>query len=155
MTRRDCVWSSRTGDCVRRSPSARWSRTPRCARYAVRRSSAGAGNTSCDLGLDFARGALGDLARADAAGADVHLLGCAVDDRTHVLDVRVPTTLGATVRERDVHAERRLLTADIADGCHDESLPGRGRLGATGLNRMSIVAFGAMTSPLTLSPREL
>ena len=34
-------------------------------------------------------------------------------------------------------------------------LPGHGRLGATGLNRMTIVAFGPMTSPLTLSPREL
>ena len=58
---------------------------------------------------------LGDLARAQTTGADIHARGRAADERAYALDVRIPTSLGATVRVRDVHAERRLLTADFAD----------------------------------------
>src|SRR5262245_51078177 len=62
-----------------------------------------------------------DLARLDAAGADVQTLRRAVDDGTDALDVRVPATLGATVRVRHRHAPRRVLPTDFADSCHRDS----------------------------------
>src|SRR5690606_25201458 len=69
---------------------------------------------------------LGDLARLDAAGADLDAPGGAVDDGAHTLDVGVPPALGAPVRVADTHAPRRVLAAHLADGCHDASPQGSG-----------------------------
>ena len=44
----------------------------------------------------------------------------AVDDGPDPLDVRVPAPLGATVGVAHAHAERRLLAAHFAHGCHDD-----------------------------------
>jgi len=60
-------------------------------------SNVGAGSTSSELRLDGATSGLGDLARSDTAGADVHALGRTADDGAHALDIRVPTTLGAAM----------------------------------------------------------
>ena len=56
-------------------------------------------------------------------------LRCTVDERAHPLHVGVPPPLGTPVRVADVHAERRLLAADVAHRCHGVNLPegGRGR----------------------------
>ena len=80
--------------------------------------SAGAAGTLASgplRGAARAASRLGDLARTQATGAHVHAHGGRADQGAHALDVRVPTSLGATVRVRDVHAEGRLLAADFAD----------------------------------------
>ena len=64
----------------------------------------------------------GDLARLEAAGADVEPLGRAVDRRADPLDVGVEATLGDLARPRPVVAEAGLLGADVADGGHCELL---------------------------------
>jgi hypothetical protein len=63
-------------------------------------------------------GGLGDLARLDAGRADVETLPRPGHDRVDGLDVGVPATAGAAVRVRDVVAEARPFTADVADGRH-------------------------------------
>jgi hypothetical protein len=63
-------------------------------------------------------GGLGDLARLDAGRADVETLRRPGHDRVNGLDVGVPTAAGAAVRVRDVVAEARPFTADVADGRH-------------------------------------
>ena len=60
----------------------------------------------------------GYLAGLDAGGADVQALGSGTDHGANPLNVRVPTTLGAPVRVRDVVAEAGTLAADIAGGSH-------------------------------------
>src|SRR5262245_45152422 len=59
-----------------------------------------------------------DLAGLEAARADVQALGCAVHERADALHVGVPPLGGAAVRVGDLHAEERLLPADVADGGH-------------------------------------
>jgi len=61
-----------------------------------------------------------DLARLQATGADVEPLRGALDDGADALDVRIETTLGASVRMGHVVAEARSLAAHIADGCHGD-----------------------------------
>src|SRR6476619_1489681 len=70
----------------------------------------------CMWALDL-EGAL-DLAGLDAARADVQALGGAGHDRPDLLNVRVPALGGAAVGVGDLHAEERLLPADVADGGH-------------------------------------
>src|SRR4029079_8018496 len=62
---------------------------------------------------------LEDFARLDARRSDAPRAGRAVDDRAHLLDVGVPTALGAAVRVADAHAEVRFLAADLAHRRHD------------------------------------
>ena len=63
--------------------------------------------------------ALTTLAALDAAGAHVQPLRRAADEGAHALDVRVPATLGATVRVRHGHAPARALAAHFTNCCHD------------------------------------
>ena len=67
-----------------------------------------------------ARGLLvaADLAGLDAGRADVQALGRPRHDSANGLDVGVPAAAGSDVRVRDVVAEARPLTADVADGSH-------------------------------------
>src|SRR5688572_16963145 len=100
-------------------------------------SSGRAKTTSCTARLGVRWGLLGlvggralgahrllDLAGLEAAGADVHPLRGAVDDRPDPLDVRVPPPVGAHVRMADALPEGRVLAAHLADRCHDALLPG-------------------------------
>ena len=59
-----------------------------------------------------------DLAGLQAARADVQALGRPVHERADALHVGVPPLGGAAVRVGDLHAEERLLPADVADGGH-------------------------------------
>lgn len=59
-----------------------------------------------------------DLVRLDAADADVHTLGCSIDESPDALDVRIPAAVDALVRERDGFTEERLLATDLAYGGH-------------------------------------
>ena len=61
---------------------------------------------------------LGDLAGPDARGAHLDPLRRTVHHRAHPLHVGVPAPLGAPVRVAHVHAERGLLSADLAHRCH-------------------------------------
>src|SRR6056297_1390711 len=61
---------------------------------------------------------LDDLARLDAAGADVDPLRGAVHRRPDTLDVRVPATLGTAMRVRHRHAPRGALATHFTLGCH-------------------------------------
>src|SRR5262245_21599214 len=72
-----------------------------------------------------ARSGLLHLARLEAGGAHVDATRCAVHDGAHLLHIRVPPALRPAVRVAELHAETRLLAADLAHGCHDEnsSLP--------------------------------
>src|SRR5829696_10020034 len=64
---------------------------------------------------------LDDLARLDAAGADVEPLRGLADQGANTLDVRVPAALGATVRVRHGHAPRRALATHFTNCCHEIS----------------------------------
>ena len=59
----------------------------------------------------------GDLAAAQAAGADVDVLGRTVHDGLDALHVRLPGTVGTTVRMADLDAEGHILVAELAL-CH-------------------------------------
>jgi hypothetical protein len=69
-------------------------------------------------GGDLAARWLGDATGAQARGAHVYPLGAPVNECTDSLNVRVPTTLGATMGVRDVHAETRLFAAKLTDRRH-------------------------------------
>src|SRR6185295_7220009 len=74
-------------------------------------------DVSASAGLD-------DLAALDATRADVHPLRGAADESLHTLDVRVPTTLGAPVGVRHVHAPAGTLATHFTYCCHDGSSSG-------------------------------
>ena len=59
----------------------------------------------------------GDLAAAEAAGADVDMLGGTVHDGLDALHVRLPGTVGPSVRMADLDAESHILVAELAL-CH-------------------------------------
>src|SRR4029079_3121314 len=62
-----------------------------------------------------------DLPGLEARGADIETLRGhtrSTDQSLDPLDVRVPATLGAAVRVRDVVTEARSLAADVAVGRH-------------------------------------
>ena len=56
----------------------------------------------------------GDLARTEATGADVHVLGSAVHNSLDPLDVGLPGPVGATVGVGDLDAEAHALVAEFA-----------------------------------------
>src|SRR4051794_34524476 len=95
-------------------------------------SKVGGGSTTAASALAGRADVLGDLAGLEAAGADVDPLRAAVDDRADPLDVRVPAALRAPVRVAHVHAERRVLPADLAHCCHDHYLKTWGPARTTG-----------------------
>ena len=70
------------------------------------------------------------------------------DDRSHPLDVRVPTALGAPMRVADAHAERWVLAAHLTYRCHErrssrESYWGQGAdLRFAGLGRPKRPGYG-------------
>ena len=59
----------------------------------------------------------GDLAAAEAAGADVDVLRSPVDDGLDALHVRLPGTVGAPVGVADLNAEGHALVTELAL-CH-------------------------------------
>ena len=61
---------------------------------------------------------LGDPAGAQARSTHIDSTGTPIDQRTDSLNVRVPTTLGAAMGVRDVHAETGLLAAKLTDRRH-------------------------------------
>src|SRR4051794_41031843 len=77
----------------------------------------GAGSTT-GLSASGMRG-LGDLAGADAGGADVDALRGPVDDGPHPLDVGIPAPLHPAMGVTDRVAERGMLAAYLTDRCHD------------------------------------
>src|SRR6185436_18703151 len=69
--------------------------------------------------LVMLRSGADDLARLDARGADLELLGRAATGRgAHRLDVRVPAAVGPPVRVGHVVAEARSLATDVAHASH-------------------------------------
>ena len=58
-----------------------------------------------------------DLAGTQAAGAGVYTLRGTVHKRLDSLDVRLPSSVGASVRVRDLNAEGHVLAANFAF-CH-------------------------------------
>ena len=67
---------------------------------------------------DSDAGSLGDLARADASGADPDVLRSSVDHRTHPLEVWQPASLRHIVSVGDVAAAHRPLAADFTSLRH-------------------------------------
>lgn len=65
----------------------------------------------------------GDLAAAQAASADVNMLGASVHDGLDALHIGLPCTVGSSVRMGDLNAERNALAANIALCHHCTSLP--------------------------------
>ena len=59
-----------------------------------------------------------DLAGLQARGADVLALRRLAHERANPLNIRIPATLGASVRVRDAVPEAGALAADIAVGSH-------------------------------------
>ena len=70
-----------------------------------------------------------DLARTDATGARLDVLGAAVDHRPDALDVRQPAPLAHIVSVRDVAAGHRALAADFASLRHFRNPPRNPRVG--------------------------
>jgi len=62
-----------------------------------------------------------DFAAAQAGGADAHAFGGGADAGVHRAQVDVPAPLGDVVRVADAVSRLRLLAADIALLCHDDS----------------------------------
>ena len=63
----------------------------------------------------------GDLAGTEAAGAHMNVLGGAVHDSLHALDVGLPGAIGAAVGVGNLNSESDTLTAEITFG-HDINL---------------------------------
>ena len=59
----------------------------------------------------------GDLAAAQAAGADVNVLGSSVHDGLDALHIGLPGTVGASVGMADLDAESHVLIAELTL-CH-------------------------------------
>ena len=57
------------------------------------------------------------LAGAQASGANINVAGRTLHDRFHALDIGLPSTVGTTVRVRDLNTKRDALAADFAF-CH-------------------------------------
>src|ERR1700680_5102271 len=95
-----------------------------------------------------------DLAGLEAAGAHVDPSGRAVDDRPDPLHVRVPTTLVATVRVAETHAEVRTLAAHFADGRHGRTSERVDRTGRGTRARDQGSLAGARTGTSTLRFRH-
>ena len=83
-------------------------------------------------------GGLGDLARADAPGAHLDVLRCAVHHRAHALEIGQPPSLGHVVSVRDVAPAHRALAADFTSLRHFR-IPPRGP--HMGLNFITQVAL--------------
>jgi hypothetical protein len=66
-------------------------------------------------GGDDAASRLRDLAGSNARGAGVNALRCTTDHGTNLLDIWIPTTVGADVGVTQALAERGLLAAKIAN----------------------------------------
>jgi hypothetical protein len=64
-----------------------------------------------------------DAAGLDAAGANAHALGSAIDFGLHWLEVYIPAAAGLVVRVRDVVTELRAFAAEITFGCHCVGAP--------------------------------
>ena len=78
--------------------------------------------------MELPRG-FGDLAGADAAGADVHPLDRGANHDANALEVWQPTAAGNIVGVADPVAEHGGLAADFAHLCHRDSsnnVKGRG-----------------------------
>src|SRR5262245_38613466 len=91
--------------------------------------------TPCTRAPESVPSGLLHLACLEAGGAHVDAARCAVDDGPNLLHVRVPASLRPPVRVAELHAEARLLAADLAHGCHERTLflrrMGRDRPGRT------------------------
>ena len=59
----------------------------------------------------------GDLAAAEAASADVNMLGGTVYDGLDALHIRLPRTVGTSVGMADLNAESHTLVAELTL-CH-------------------------------------
>ena len=59
----------------------------------------------------------GDLSAAQATGADVNMLGRSVYDGLDALHIRLPSTVGASMRVADLNAESHILFTELAL-CH-------------------------------------
>jgi hypothetical protein len=59
----------------------------------------------------------GDLSAAQAASANVNMLGRSVYDGLDALHVRLPSTVGASMRVADLNAESHILFTELAL-CH-------------------------------------
>ena len=57
------------------------------------------------------------LAGAQASGANINVAGRTLHDRFHALDIGLPSTVGTTVRVRNLDTKRDALAADLAF-CH-------------------------------------
>ena len=64
----------------------------------------------------------GDLAAAQAAGADVNVLGGTVHDGLDALHIRLPGTVGASVGVADLDTEGHVLVTELTL-CHIEAPP--------------------------------
>ena len=78
-----------------------------------------------------------NLAAAQAASADVNMLGASVHDGLDALHIGLPCTVGSSVRMGDLNAERNALAADIAL-CHQLHLLAIGKSGNNALKRRQI-----------------
>ena len=58
----------------------------------------------------------GDFARAEATGADVHMLGRTVHDRLDALHIGLPGTIGTAVRVGHLDTKSNALIAKFAFG---------------------------------------
>ena len=63
-----------------------------------------------------------NLAAAEAAGADVDVLGGTVNNRLYALHIGLPSTIGTSVRMADFNTKSNALIAKLAL-CHAEAPP--------------------------------
>ena len=63
----------------------------------------------------------GNFAGTEAVSAHIHVLGRAIDDCLHALDVGLPGAIGAAVGVGNLNSESDALTAEITFG-HDINL---------------------------------
>ena len=64
----------------------------------------------------------GDLAAAEAAGADINMLRCSVHNGLDALHIRLPGTVGPSVGVADFDAERHILITELTL-CHIAEAP--------------------------------
>ena len=59
----------------------------------------------------------GNLAGAEAPSTYVDMAGSTIDQSLHTTNIRLPSSVGTTMRVRDLNAERNALIAELAL-CH-------------------------------------
>ena len=94
---------------------------------------------------------LGDLARPDAPGADLHVLRSAVDHRPDAVEIGQPAPLADIVGVGDFASAHRALAADFTSLCHRRNPPQNPHMGVEFNSTGGVV----LQVPGSLMPRKI